>query len=155
MNYDRPTLDHARKEIRCLLRRVGDDEWPMLCPRSEHLARRLDAASAQALYEEMIADAERDLGRSIFLQPARVTEDGGAFLCPECGSGEPGAVLAVLPHVVPNFAEPWSRVWEKILCAECDAAIPAHLAERWGGRSIADARSEWHELFRPLPIPVA
>lgn len=68
----------------------------------------------------------------------------GRFVCPECGSRE---------------AEPTGKAFQKetgqrreYTCVSCRLEIPAHLAERWGGLSVEDARHEWREVYRDFAI---
>ena len=73
-------------------------------------------------------------------------EQHAGFLCPECGGDVAVAEMRVQTHFDPT--EPWSGVLRRITCAQCERSIPAHLAERWDGMTIDDARSEWRERYR-------
>ena len=70
----------------------------------------------------------------------------GKFICPECGSENPSSTCMISSE--PNENDPWSGVLQSITCYDCDREIPAHLAERWGGRSIEEARTEWRNKYR-------
>lgn len=70
----------------------------------------------------------------------------GEFVCPECGSTEAEEVLNV--STVFTIGDPWSAVLQRIACSSCQMVIPAHLGERWGGLSRADAEKEWHSRYR-------
>lgn len=61
------------------------------------------------------------------------------FLCPECGSSHAEFHPAVGPGLPRYFT-----------CALCHLKIPAHLAQRWGGISPADAIHEWQSAYRNL-----
>lgn len=61
------------------------------------------------------------------------------FLCPECGSARRQPYV---PH------ENGNRTGRRYVCANCQLEVPVHLAERWGGISIADAAKEWREVYR-------
>lgn len=63
------------------------------------------------------------------------------FLCPECGSCQ--AAFARDPVVRPGLPR-------YFICAQCHLRIPAHLAQRWGGISPADAIHEWQSAYRNL-----
>jgi len=43
---------------------------------------------------------------------------------------------------------PWSGILQRITCAQCHFVIPAHLAERWNGISVKQARQQWREVYR-------
>ncbi len=66
----------------------------------------------------------------------------GEFLCPECGS------LHAEPEPPQNAQQPGNRIRWRRTCASCQLEIPVHLAERWGGISVEDARKEWREVYR-------
>jgi predicted RNA-binding Zn-ribbon protein involved in translation (DUF1610 family) len=66
------------------------------------------------------------------------------FICPECGSVE---ALPVSLRKAPR-ANPGPR--REVVCARCGFEIPLHLAERWGGLSVAEAQKEWVEVYRDL-----
>ncbi len=64
------------------------------------------------------------------------------FLCPECGCQQPEP---------PRPGETYKQgtgMRREYLCSCCHFEIPAHLAERWGGISVEDARREWREVYR-------
>ncbi len=64
------------------------------------------------------------------------------FICPECGSGK---------FVAPTPAEVRQKkplVRRTVICASCGFEIPLHLAERWGGLSLDEAKKEWREIYR-------
>jgi len=73
------------------------------------------------------------------------------FLCPECGSAKAASYMEVDRIGPPDRTLPWSGVLWMATCAECGYCIPAHLAERWGGLSVEEARREWREIFREWP----
>jgi hypothetical protein len=66
------------------------------------------------------------------------------FLCPECGSQEPE------PTSPGEATKRGTGMRRGYVCADCQFEIPAHLAERWGGISVEDARSEWRVVYRHL-----
>ena len=68
------------------------------------------------------------------------------FICPECGSREVSVMAMIQP--VPNETDPWSSVLQTMRCASCRREIPTHLAERWEGISVKEARKEWREVYR-------
>lgn len=70
----------------------------------------------------------------------------GPFICPECGSLEGGVHMLVEP--IHNPTDPWTSVLQIDICAACGSEIPVHLAERWDGVSIEDARREWREIYK-------
>jgi hypothetical protein len=70
----------------------------------------------------------------------------GAFLCPECGSTESREELFV--ETEPDDNNPWAAVLHIIECARCGFMIPAHLGERWNGRTVDAAREEWQRVYR-------
>jgi len=71
-------------------------------------------------------------------------ESKSEFICPECGSTTPAYEAMVSRNLDPD--DPWSFVLQTITCGECNTEIPAHLAERWGGISLEDARSQWRDI---------
>lgn len=70
----------------------------------------------------------------------------GEFICPECGSREAKGFTMIEPS--PRSSGFWASVFSTITCAECGREIPAHLAERWNGLSVEDARGKWREVYR-------
>lgn len=64
------------------------------------------------------------------------------FICPECGWEEDSCVEIVRKR---GNGRRRGRV-----CASCNLEIPMHLAERWGGISVEDAKKEWREVYRDL-----
>jgi hypothetical protein len=68
------------------------------------------------------------------------------FICPECGSREPGD--SVFISTVPNGNDPWSSVLRTIECNQCHSTIPAHLAERWDDLTLEAAQKQWQEIYR-------
>lgn len=80
-------------------------------------------------------------------------DDGQAdFVCPECGSTHPATARMIGRHSMPvGDSDPWAAVLQVISCASCGCRIPAHLAERWDGRSVEQARREWAETYRAWP----
>ncbi len=76
----------------------------------------------------------------------------GRFVCPERGSSQPE------PNTSGKDQQPGNGTWRRYTCAHCRFEIPVHLAERWGGISIEDARNEWLAVYRdastdPQTIP--
>jgi len=68
------------------------------------------------------------------------------FLCPECGSTKKcGEIFLNAEYDRKN---PWSAVFHRIRCAQCNFWLPAHLAERWFGLSVVAARAEWQSAYR-------
>jgi hypothetical protein len=45
---------------------------------------------------------------------------------------------------------PWDAVPQSFDCADCFNRIPGHLAKRWQGRTVEEARKQWAKVFRPL-----
>jgi hypothetical protein len=74
--------------------------------------------------------------------------DDQPFICPECGSGEAGIVAHISPDPRLIGTDPWAGVLETIQCGNCRRNIPAHLAERWNGLSLEEARKEWRKVYR-------
>ena len=68
------------------------------------------------------------------------------FLCPECGGKAFGAQIFVSTEYDPD--SPWSSVLQRLECEECASEIPAHIAERWGGISIAEAKRQWLDIYK-------
>lgn len=66
----------------------------------------------------------------------------GRFVCPECGSSQPE------PNTSGKDQQPGNGTPRRYACAHCRFEIPVHLAERWGGISIEDARNEWRAVYR-------
>lgn len=64
------------------------------------------------------------------------------FICPECGSKDPGEEL-FLEKVPNNSKDPWDSVLQQVQCLSCKCIIPVHLAERWNNISIEEAKKEW------------
>jgi len=55
------------------------------------------------------------------------------------------------PKTAPQ--DPWNAVLQIIHCADCGRQVPAHLAERWNGLSMEDARREWRDVYRKRRRP--
>ncbi|MDT8371682.1 MAG: hypothetical protein RQ783_06795 [Gammaproteobacteria bacterium] len=72
------------------------------------------------------------------------------FLCPNCGSTRcAGSVHVSIPFPeVMNSSDPWSGVLEWQTCQQCKKSIPAHIAERWNGMTIEQAKQEWQDGIR-------
>ncbi len=66
----------------------------------------------------------------------------GPFVCPECGSRQPE------PTPAQDDQQPEDVIGRRYTCANCQSQIPVHLAQRWGGISIEDAKKEWREVYR-------
>jgi hypothetical protein len=69
-----------------------------------------------------------------------------SFICPECGGITPADRMQISPS--PTDTTRWSRALSRIVCADCCRILPAWLAERWNGVSIAEARQIWRADFR-------
>ncbi len=69
-----------------------------------------------------------------------------SFLCPECGSR--GTDIRTMIEPVHDLADPWTSVFQTDTCAACGYEIPAHLGERWQGRSAEGAQKEWRKVYR-------
>jgi transposase-like protein len=65
----------------------------------------------------------------------------GHFVCPECGSSE------IEPNPSRKSQKSVNGFRRRCTCAHCRSEIPVHLAERWGGISIEDARNEWRAVY--------
>lgn len=76
---------------------------------------------------------------------------GGPFICPEClcETADSTMLPSPDPSVRPEDRTAWYFVLQTIECGGCSMSIPAHLAERWGGISLEQAREEWRTIFRP------
>lgn len=66
--------------------------------------------------------------------------------CPECGSNrsDKGMMLSWDR----STANPWSDVLQAVRCKQCRTWIPAHLWHLWGDRTPAQAKEEWHAVYR-------
>ena len=77
---------------------------------------------------------------------------GERFICPGCGSTDMPQCSFVSPAPPrrddPN---PYSGVHYMEACAACLVWIPGHLAERWGGMTVEQAREEWQRDFAGSP----
>ncbi len=65
------------------------------------------------------------------------------LICPECGSQDFVGTITGQPLVETR------DVRRTVFCAVCHFEIPLHLAQRWGGLSLAEAKKEWRGLYRP------
>ncbi len=65
------------------------------------------------------------------------------FICPECGSEDFVGTDSGQPLVEIY------RVRRTVVCAVCHFEVPLHLAQRWGRLSLAEAKKQWCELYRP------
>jgi hypothetical protein len=74
------------------------------------------------------------------------------FFCPNCRSRNCRGFAFVDPPwtfgVGRPSNSPWDYVLQRCFCGDCSATIPAHLAERWEGRTEEDAIHEWKNVFR-------
>ncbi|MBE0440389.1 MAG: hypothetical protein IBX57_11675 [Gammaproteobacteria bacterium] len=68
------------------------------------------------------------------------------FLCPECGGDKAYLAKHVSIEFVPD--DPVTHILEWIECKQCHSDIPAHIAERWNGLTVEQAKQEWRELYR-------
>ena len=77
------------------------------------------------------------------------------FLCPDCRSKNCSGFAFVDPAWTFGIGEPskspWEFVFQLCFCADCGATLPAHLAERWEGRTVEEAVREWEEKYRDHP----
>ncbi len=53
----------------------------------------------------------------------------------------------------PDFSDnadtdPWRGVLQIITCGDCGRDVPAHLAERWNGLTVDEARRDWLAVYR-------
>jgi predicted RNA-binding Zn-ribbon protein involved in translation (DUF1610 family) len=76
------------------------------------------------------------------------TIEENAFKCPNCDGEEIGEMLHVSPDLKTESHNPWSKVLHRQGCASCGCLIPAHLGERWSNLTFADAKREWHEIYK-------
>ncbi|MEE8241378.1 MAG: hypothetical protein V3R16_08915 [Nitrospirales bacterium] len=74
------------------------------------------------------------------------------FICPNCGSSKCSGLMFVNPEPLSDSDEstwsPWNAVQQLHTCGECGTAIPAHLAERWEGMTVEEAKEEWARIYR-------
>ena len=72
------------------------------------------------------------------------------FICPECGSKEPGDHMMVSrePPTGKGKEDPWASVLQQTECASCKNVIPDHLGDRWDNMSIEESQKEWKEIYR-------
>ena len=74
------------------------------------------------------------------------------FICPNCGSSKCSGFVFVNPKPLSSSNEQtwslWSMVQQVLTCGECEATIPAHLAERWEGMTVEEAKEEWARVYR-------
>ena len=88
-----------------------------------------------------------------FRVPPDLTAQG--FVCPQCGSSESSGIMFVSPEPLSASNERtwslWSVVQQIRTCGQCGTAIPAHLAERWEGMTVEEAKEEWVRLYRDEP----
>ena len=82
---------------------------------------------------------------------ARVPEDSGDFICPECGSAESSGRLFVSRAPGFNPEDPWSGVLQIVTCSRCRRTIPAHLGYRWN-MTREQAQAEWQERYREQAV---
>ena len=78
-------------------------------------------------------------------------EEEEKFICPECGSKEPGFVEMVsMAEPSPNQAnkDPWSSVLQQTECSTCNSIVPNHIAYRWENISIEEAKEHWNKLYK-------
>ena len=78
-------------------------------------------------------------------------EEEEKFICPECGSKEPGFVEMVsMAEPSPNQAnkDPWSSVLQQTECSTCNSIVPNHIAYRWENISIEEANEQWNKLYK-------
>lgn len=71
------------------------------------------------------------------------------FICPECGSSEPGEEFFLSKEPLNTKAkDPWANVLQQIECSKCKSIIPLHLAERWDGINYEEAKEEWLKIYK-------
>ena len=70
------------------------------------------------------------------------------FICPECGSNEPGEEIMLSKEINSKSKDPWVSVLQQIECLSCGSVVPTHLAECWDDLSIEDAKKEWIEKYK-------
>ena len=75
-----------------------------------------------------------------------VDNERGRFVCPECCGNVAGSTIFVSTDV--SSTDPWSGVLQRIECAGCSTIIPAHIAERWKGISITEAKKQWLDVYK-------
>ena len=63
------------------------------------------------------------------------------FICPACNSRN----QLIIAHIEPIFP---NTITELAMCTDCNENIPAHLAYRWDGLSIKQAREKWKDYRR-------
>jgi len=68
------------------------------------------------------------------------------FICPACNSRKQPVIAHISP-VPPN------TITEMALCLDCNEDIPAHIAYRWDGMGIKQARREWKEYKKLFHEP--
>ena len=68
------------------------------------------------------------------------------FLCPACGGTEPGTSVEINRAFEADSDDPWDGVLSAIECGRCGALVPAHVAERWDGMTVKEAREEWRRF---------
>ena len=144
-------------------RHVGTDVerviWAILCNRSDIVAQ-LDPSLARYLdkaQDERFPDLFEEVFRSSEMAPAsdRSRELAG-FLCPECGSRQPGTTAKRSVGDMPGPGQPvstlspnpWDAVPEIVTCGGCGAWLPAHIARATDPTSQASAALEWRLRFR-------
>ena len=71
-----------------------------------------------------------------------------SFICPECKSTEYKSHLYV--STIPDPSDPWSSILQQYECAKCENYIPAHLAERWNGINVDEAKQEWVKVYKKV-----
>ena len=74
------------------------------------------------------------------------------FICPNCRSPNCSGLAFVDPPWTFGLGRPsgspWNFVFQLRFCRDCRATIPAHLAERWEGMTVKEAKEEWERLYR-------
>ena len=71
-----------------------------------------------------------------------------SFICPECKSTEYKSHLYV--STIPDPSDPWSSILQQYECVKCENYIPAHLAKRWNGINIDEAKQEWVKVYKKV-----
>lgn len=76
------------------------------------------------------------------------TEEGGDFICPECGSHKTGEQEMINCRPPQAGDPPWGSVLEVVVCGECKRRIPAHIGYRRSGITYEEARRQWLAVYR-------
>lgn len=77
--------------------------------------------------------------------PSTENSEKNQFICPHCGSDKSDIAICVSREY--NEDDVWSAILQFISCSECQYNIPTHLAERWNGLSVEEAKTQWREIY--------